>query len=295
MNNSQDQIHRFIFDNTDMRGEITTLHSSYMQALEHQALSDDLKPIFGEFLAASVLLSDMLKFEGILTLQAKGDGAIGLIMAECNHSGHVRGVVRFNDSIPESNTGEPPPSLNTILGNGHLSITLDPDRGERYQGIVALEGETLADSLSTYFSQSEQLPTMIKLSANEKFAGGIFIQCLPAQTIKDQQTREDYWQTAVQLTHTYSAEELFQLPHETLLYRLYNELSCRMFPKKEIRFKCACSKERSANALVSIGEREVHQLINEQGKIRIDCEFCGATYSFRQQDLESLFSQKTVH
>ena len=294
MNNSHDLIHRFIFDNTDMRGEITTLHKSYLEALNHQKLPQNLKSVFGEFLAASALLSEMLKFDGILTLQAKGDGAIGLIMAECNNAGHVRGVVRFNDHATPL-AEDTPTSLNAILGNGHLSITIDPEQGERYQGIVALEGESLADSLSAYFSQSEQLPTMIKLSANDQFAGGIFIQCLPAQMIKNEETRANHWQTAVQLTHTYSAEELYQLPHETLLYRLYHELSCRMFPAKDIQFKCSCSKERSANALVSIGKEEVNQLMLERGQINIDCEFCGAQYEFTQQDISELFKPQTLH
>lgn len=292
---SKDLTHRFIFDQTDIRGEITSLESSYREAFAHQSFPHTLRPLFGEFLAAASLLSEILKFEGILTLQAKGSGDIGLIMAETDHQGHVRGIIRMREDYQAEDEERFSPHLADLLPDGQLVITIEPNKGERYQGIIALEGETLSECISAYFSNSEQLPTYIKLFATEEHAGGLFLQCLPVQEVTDIEQRGELWSTAIQLASTCTEEELFTLDHETLLFRLFNELNCRLFEPKSIQFRCTCSYERTANALSSIGLEEALTLVEEQSEIKVDCQFCGKTYSFDKPAVQKIFGGDTIH
>lgn len=293
---SNDTLQRFLFDETDVRGEICTLENAFTSAFAHQSFPNALVPLFGEFLAAASLLSEVLKFEGILTLQARGKGDLALIMAEAQHNGDVRGIVRL---APEAQDITLPESLDlkTLLGEGVLTITIDPVKGQRYQGIVPITENTLAGCLETYFQQSEQLPTQIQLFANDSHCGGLFLQCLPAQMITDETERQNQWETCTQLANTVTEEELFSLESEVLLTRLFHELTCRVFPSKTIRFNCSCNRERSANALQSLGYEEAEALIRERDIINIDCQFCGKVYSFGESALSEIFpeSGKSLH
>ena len=291
-----DSIRRFIFDDTDMRGEIVTLHDSYQTAYANQQCPDILKPLFGQFLAGVTLLSDVLKFDGIITLQARGDGALPLIMAEATHSGSLRGIVKcdasFDDLTDDKQTLK---SLKELIGHGVLAITIDPTQGARYQGIVPLDAPSLAECIGHYFHQSEQLPTSLSLFANSDHCGGLFLQCLPAQLIKDRDKRQDLWQTAQHLGATLKQNELFELSHTEVLTRLFHELSCRVFEPKAMKFECGCTFERSANALVSLGEKDAFALLEEVKTIKTQCHFCGQEYAFGTKELEDIFSAAGKH
>lgn len=291
MQQDKDQIHRFLFDATDIRGEIVTLEQSFLAATQHQALSPWCKSLLGEFLAAVSLLSETLKFDGILTLQARGDGDVPLIMAETDQLGHVRGIIKPASSAPLATLDLGDAPLPEVIGNGVLVMTIDPKIGERYQGIVPLEKDTLAECLSDYFERSEQLATQFLLFSSPEKCSGMLLQALPAQKVKDAAQREDQWQTVVQLAKTVKQEELFELEHASLLYRLFNEMECRLFPGKTIQFNCSCSKKRSANAITSLGKADAIELIEQQKKIEIDCEFCGSQYTFTRKDIDSLFGE----
>ncbi len=292
MTNS-DITHRFIFEKSDIRGEITSLTDSYTSAYAHQSFPETLRPLFGEFLAAASLLSEILKFEGILTIQAKGSNDVLLIASESDHEGNVRGIIRMQ---PESDTKDFSKSFKEIMGNGHLVITIDPNKGERYQGIIAITSDSLSECLSEYFATSEQLPTFVMLHATNSQASGLFLQCLPSQNVKNSEDREDQWLTAKHLASTCSEDELLTLSHEEILIRLFNEFDCRLFKPKQIKFHCSCTRERSARALVSIGRDEAYELLHERDIINIDCEFCGANYVFSGEDLDELFPPESkVH
>ncbi len=282
-----DTVHRFLFDQTDIRGEIVSLEDTFLDSTRHQDIPASLLPLFGEFLVGAALLSEVLKFEGILTLQARGDSDIGIIMAEANHEGDLRGVVNLNPGAANNDIATK--SFSELLKNGILTITIDPVAGNRYQGIVPIEGKSLSHCLEKYFEQSEQLSTQIQIFSSENRCGGLFIQCLPAQLVLDASEREDHWETAKQLAATLSAEELFSLKNEDVLYRLFNELQCRVFEPKLLRFKCSCTKERSAKALQTIGYTEAISLLKEKDTINMDCKFCGQLYQFRQEDLTAIF------
>ncbi len=290
---SKDQVLRFIFDNTDIRGEVTTLNKCYFAATHHQELSNSLKKVLGEFLAAAVLMSQTLKFNGTLTVQARGDGALSLIMADVSNNGDVRGILQQNQDTTLNNISQL--NLPELIGKGVLSIIISPERGERYQGIIPLEHPTLAECLSSYFENSEQLPTKLWLFANDQNCGGIFLQRLPAQKVTDDQKRKDQWETAIQLAQTTTENELFELDHTQLLYRIFNEMNCRAFKAENLQFNCKCGLEKGEEAIISLGEKDARQLILEQSTININCQFCGQKYGYKNNDLDRIFKRKSLH
>lgn len=285
--NDRDQLQRFIFESCDIRGSIVSLHQSYLEARAHQTLSPTENILLGEFLAAIALLGDSLKFKGILTLQARGDGAIPLIMADINHDMQIRGIVKKHQqlTLPRHTLALP-----DLLGHAVLSMTIDPARGERYQGIVPLQKENIAQCLNEYFAQSEQLPSFFLIFADTEYCGGLFLQALPEHIIQDKEASREFWQTAVQLASTLKPEELFDLNNEDILYRLFHELQCKVFPPSPVNFSCSCNRERSSNAVAVLGKDEACALLQEQGTIVINCEFCGKVYRFDENALKKLFS-----
>ena len=287
----KDQINRFLFDKTDIRGEILTLDNELLDAVEHQSFPVPLMPLFGEFLAAAALLSEVLKFEGTLTLQARGNADVSIIMAEANHQGDLRGIVRPHpdrDIPAQEFEGR---NLKSLVGDGVLTITIDPTKGQRYQGIIPIEHPSLAECLDEYFEQSEQLPTNIQLYSNQHACGGLFLQALPAQEVIDPDRRDDIWTTCCHLARTLKKEEMFSLSNSEILTRLFHEMQCRVFPPKRLQFHCSCTRERSANALQSLGIEDAHALLQERDVIQIDCQFCGKSYAFSAPDLPKIFPE----
>jgi molecular chaperone Hsp33 len=281
----QDLIHRFIFDQADVRGEIVTLDNTLLSALEHQQLPLSAKALLGEFLVAVSLMKELFKVEGRLTLQVRGAGLVPLIVAEANEGRTIRGILKYNDQMGPCDIGHL--TLPEIVGQGVLSITLDPLEGQRYQGIVGLEGTTLAQCLTHYFSHSEQLPTRVWLMSDGAKAGGLLLQALPPSHNANE--HQDVWQTAEYLGDTVTQAELLNLDHAQLLHRLFNEFDVRLFPGQPVAFQCTCSRERSLQAIAALGEADALALLRERHRIDVNCEFCGAFYQFDQQDLLRFF------
>jgi len=289
MNDVNDLLHRFIFDATDIRGEIVSLEQSLTDIFSHQQYPPAIRELLGEFLAATVLLSRTLKFDGILTLQARGDGDLPLIMAEINHQKKVRAVAQLGNQVEWENR-----SLKSLIGQGILSIIIDPDKGERYQGIVPLEEAHLAQCLENYFQQSEQLPTRMWLASNGGQASGMLLQRLPQQ-VTSESINNDAWETQTHLADTTRKEELLELSHKTLLTRLFHESEVRVFDPESISFGCNCSKVRSSRALKQLAQEELQAIIEEDGRITVDCHFCGFQYHYDQHDIDQLFASETRH
>ena len=289
---SNDLLHRFIFDDCDIRGEIVTVGTSYREILSHNGYPQVVQALLGEFVAAVALLSSTLKFDGVVTLQARGEGALSLVMAECSHHNEIRAIVR---PAPEGEIDADAASLSDLLGDGVLAITLDPAKGERYQGVVPLDADNLAGCLEHYFRQSEQLETRFWLAADENAASGLLLQALPQQLSASAEANADQWRTTIALADTVSSEELLRIDHQQLLYRLFHEQSLRLFSPGELRFACSCSRERSAEALKSLGQEDVEHLLVEKGEITIDCQFCNQLYRYNAADIRALFGQGTLH
>lgn len=282
---SKDTSQRFLFENLDVRGEIVALDDSYQEVLSRHHYPAPVAKLLGELLAASALLCGTLKFDGILVLQARSEGPIPLLMVECNSHRQVRGIARYEvEHITEEM------SLDELMPQGILALTIDPAEGKRYQGIVAFEGSSLASSLSNYFASSEQLPTYFWLCADNNQARGLLLQALPAEKELDSEQTGNTWHHLTTLADSLTAKEFLNLDNQTVLHRLYHQEDIRLFKEQAINFYCNCSRERSANALRSLGEADAMELLKEQqGKITIDCQFCNKEYIFDAADVTQLF------
>ncbi|MDT8429598.1 MAG: Hsp33 family molecular chaperone HslO [Pseudomonadales bacterium] len=281
---STDISQRFIFDHADIRGELVTLGDSYLQTVAQHGYTGAVSQLLGQFLAAGVLLGSTIKFAGRLVLQARGDGDIDLIMSEYTSEGNLRGIARFAQQ-PKGN------SFRELVGKGTLVITVDSRLGDPYQGVVALDSDSLALCLQHYFQQSEQLDSWFMLAVDEKRVSAMMLQQLPAQLEADPEVRAEQWQQALHLARTLSRDELLSHDHETILHRLYHEQDLRLFEPRPLRYQCSCSRERTAKALLAIGKQEVDSIVAEQNGVEISCEFCGTEYNFGPGELELLFTK----
>lgn len=282
-----DSIQRFLFAESDVRGEIVQLEQSYQKTLSHHGYPGVVAKLLGEFLAAAALLSETIKFEGVLTLQARSDGEIPLIMAEANSRKELRAIARMADSAKSD-------SFASLLGGGQLSITIEPARGERYQGIVSLNGSNLAECLEQYFTQSEQLSTKLWLFSDGQRAGGLLLQQLPVAAEDDLEQRQDNWQHLVHLAQTTTASELLTLDAPLLLHRLFHQEALQLFEPAGLSFRCSCSRERTLSAIRALGRPEALAIVQSQGSIDVNCEFCHQHYHFSAADVDSIFTQ-TLH
>ena len=285
-----DTLQKFLFDGTDIRGEISSLAASYQAILAQKQYTDAVAALFGEFLVAASLLSATLKYPGIITIQATGAGPIKTIMAECTQGNKLRGIVRGDIAAAASGC-----SLQDFLGSATLAITIEPEGGERYQGIVPLDADNLSQCLEHYFNQSEQLPTQIKLCADRQVASGVLIQQMPSTQQADKIAAD--WQHISALMDTLKTQEQLSLSHSEQLYRLFHEDGVRLFEHQALHFFCSCSRQRTERALVSLGAAEVRDIVEEQGSVLITCEFCDEQYQFSDQDVEAMFSSEppTLH
>lgn len=284
----QDIRQRFLFDGTDIRGEITTLAASYQAIVAQQQYPSSVATTLGEFLVAASLLSATLKFPGIVSIQAMGGEPLNTIMAECSQGSKLRGIVRGDfDAAAKVD------SLKELVGNASLAITIEPEGGERYQGIVPMDASDLSGCLEHYFNQSEQLPTQIKISADKKIASGVLIQQMPNS---NSQTASD-WEHISALMKTLRSEEQLHLSHTEQLYRLFHEDGVRLFEPEALHFFCSCSRQRTEQALISLGDQEVYDICEQQGGIQITCEFCGESYEFNKANIDEMFSSSrpTLH
>lgn len=277
-----DRIQRFLFERTNVRGEIVSLEQAYAEVLSRHDYPSAVNRLLGELLCAVALLTDTVKLDGTLSIEVRGEGALSLLMAESNPGGELRAIARLADTadLPADDIG-----FRELLGEGRIMITLDPTDGHRYQGIVALDQDSLAGCLADYFAQSEQLPTRLWLAANGVRAGGLLLQRLPDESINQD---SDAWGRAVLLADTLKAEELLGLAPLEVLRRLYHEETVRVFDPKALRFGCTCSRERIGGSLLSLGAMELREMLEEQGAIETQCHFCNTRYHFDPDEIEAL-------
>jgi molecular chaperone Hsp33 len=281
MSTERNLTRKFLFDEADIRGEVVHLDSAFRDILDIHHYPPGVSRLLGEFLAASVLLSTTIKFEGRLVLQAKSEGEVPLLMAECSNDLAIRAIARGADSATSS-------EFSRLLSDGHLAITIEPREGQRYQGIVSLDGHNLAACIESYFENSEQLATRLWLACDGAAAAGLLLQQLPAQLVREAPLRQEQWTHACMLAETVQREEVLGLEQTTLLYQLFHEIEVRLFEGHGVRFSCSCSRERCYNALLSIGPAELLKLLEEEeGEVTMDCEFCNQHYRFERSDFDA--------
>jgi molecular chaperone Hsp33 len=283
----RDTLHRFLFERFPIRGHLVHFDAAWRALIEHRQYPDAIRETLGEAVVASLLLAATIKFEGVLSLQLQGDGPMHLLLAQCTSGLGVRGLARYREEAGEAH------KINELIGNGNLTVTLETDEGaQRYQGIVPIEGERLADSLQAYFQNSEQLPTRLWLHADGQGASGMLLQKLPGAgslPAADAALIEDAWRRVQLIADTLTPEELRTLADAEILHRLFSEDDLRLFEPSPVYFRCRCSRERVAGMLQGLGEVETRGVIAERGKVEVHCDFCNRAYIFDAVDVEQLF------
>ncbi|QXO17533.1 MULTISPECIES: Hsp33 family molecular chaperone HslO [Vibrio] len=282
---SKNTLHRYLFDDLSVRGELVQLDDTYQHIISSKEYPAPLQQLLGELLVATTLLTATLKFEGSITMQLQGDGPVSLAVINGDNNQKVRGVARWDGEIADD------ASLHDLMGKGHLVITIEPKKGERYQGVVGLEGDNLAEVLEAYFMRSEQLKTRLWIRTGQLdgklHAAGMLLQIMPDGT-----GSADDFDHLAQLTATVKNEELFSLEANEVLYRLYNQEKVQLFEPQAVEFLCGCSRERSAAAIITVARDELNQILAEDGAVNLHCDYCGTTYSFDSTQVFELFAQQ---
>jgi molecular chaperone Hsp33 len=286
----RDCLHRFLFEHYPIRGHIVHLDASWRALLEHREYPANVRDTLGEAVAASVLLAATLKFDGTLSLQLKGQGPMHLLLAQCSNQLGVRAVARYRDHVGARD-------LSGMSGEGNLTVTLEnDDLSQRYQGVVPLTGDRLADCLRSYFESSEQLPTRLWLHATERGASGLLLQRLSQDAgsargeDKSEAEIDDAWLRVQLLGDTLRPEEIQTLSDRDILRRLFAEDDIRLFEPAPVFFRCRCSRERVTGMLRALGADEVRSVLAEQGKVEVRCDFCNRAYAFDSVDIERILS-----
>jgi len=278
-----DILNRYLFDNLHARGELVNLSQTFQEIVAPHNYPSGVKNLLGELVAATCLLTATLKFEGEIAVQLQGDGPIGYMAVNGNNLQEMRGIARMSSETDAT-------SLQDLIGKGNMVITIRPKNGEPYQGVVALEEETLAECLAHYFEVSEQIPTKIWLFTDENTSqiAGTLIQLLPDAGDKTQQEAD--FDHLCQLTNTIKSDEIFSVDSQELLYRLYHQEEVRLFEPQAISYKCSCSEEKCLNAISQIEPSELDNIIVEQGSVSMTCDYCLTTYQFKRPQLEQFIN-----
>lgn len=278
---------RFIFDDMPVRGLHVRLENVWKHIVGQKHYPAAIRRALGELLAAGTLLSGNLKTDGTLIVQVQGQGRLKMLVVEATSDQTVRATARW-DETAEINDDE---SLTDLLGsNSVFVLTLQPKDAEPWQGVVPLEGGSIAQMLINYTKRSEQLDTQIVLASSDDACGGLLVQRLP-ETEPDAAS----WEHVGTLVQTLTPEELSGLDAQHVLYRLFHETPPRVFDPESIEFACTCSRGKVSDMLLMLGGEEVGGVVAEQGSIQIDCDFCHAKYVFDETDVNALFGADVVN
>lgn len=278
-----DSLRPFLFDDMPVRGGVVRVGAGWAGLLRHVDYPPAVRDLLGRALAAAPLLASGIKFEGRLNIQFQGDGPISLLVVQVTHDLETRGMARFQ-GCPQAG------GLGMLLGHGQLSFTVEPVRigGRRYQAVVALQGDSLEATMSGYFEHSEQLPTRFWLEADGERIGGLMLQRLPGET-DERDAQDEHWQRVLHLAGTITRDELLTLADTTLLRRLFHEEAVRVFDARPITVACRCMQGRISQMLLGLGREEVEQILAEQGRVEVECGFCGRVAVYREGDVQQLF------
>ncbi len=310
-----DQALPFQLDALGVRGRLVRLGSSLDAVIERHGYPLAVARPLAEAMVLCAALATSLKYDGIFTLQISGDGPIRLLVTDLTTDGALRGYAQFDSwklavALGAGHNGEPPEGyVPKLFGRGRLAFTVDQGRHtQRYQGVVPLEGATLADCAHTYFRQSEQLPTGIKIAARRTTDGGmpgapghwrasaLMVQQMPefdaGRIDVDREQREDDWRKAVILMASATEAEMLdpKLPPMTLLHRLFHAEQPRLFARRPFVARCRCSRERIDRVLRSIKREELDDLRDKNGRVAVKCEFCSTEYTYDDRDLDRIYA-----
>ena len=315
-----DAVLPFAVEALDVRGRVVRLGPSIDTILRRHGYPDSVARLLGEAAALTVLLGASLKFEGRFQLQTKTDGPVEMIVVDFEAPDRLRATARF-DAERVAALGSGPARDADLIGNGHLAMTIDQgSAASRYQGVVPMEGQSLEEAAHQYFRQSEQIPTVVRLAVAEAVdgeaghwrAGGLIVQFLPQSIDRARLAdlppgdipeghahlgadapEDDAWVEARSLASTIEDHELVDpnVSSERLLYRLFHERGVRVFDRQPVREICRCSRERVMGMIRSFNPQERRDMVADDGRIVITCEFCSRRYDLDPSDVESEIEQ----
>ena len=278
---SADSVIPFAFETLPVRGALIHLGRTWRRMQRDHDYSPLLAETLGHAAAATGLIAQSLKFDGAITLQIQGSGALQMLVMQCTSAHEMRGMAVMQEDAGERD-------FTDLASGARCAITVDS--GERpYQGIVAMDGESLSASLEHYFQRSVQVPSHIALVANDEVAGGILLQQMPGQPID-----ADDWNRLHFLVATLSTADFAGDAGADLLAKLFAEDDVRAYEARPVRFRCRCSARKTEDVLRMIGEAEARQALTEQGDIEIVCEYCGRRRRYDAVDVERVFAAKPV-
>ncbi|HEY2346026.1 MAG TPA: Hsp33 family molecular chaperone HslO [Xanthomonadaceae bacterium] len=282
---TDDVLLRFLLETSGVRGVLVRLTSTWQAVLERAPYPPAVAGCLGETLAATALMTGHAKIDGRLSVQLRGTGALRSMFAECTRAGTLRGLADYSEPLPE------PLGPRAFGDNSLLAITIENIAaggrdGTRYQGLVGLDADTMAEAFEGYFAQSEQLPTRMLLAADRSHAVGLMLQKLP-----DSVDDTDGWPRAVACFQTLGPDELIATPPRELLFRLFHEDGVCVRDGRTLCFGCSCSRERVAAMLQSLGREEALASTDGQDPpmAQISCAFCGQTYRLGRDEVMALF------
>lgn len=281
-----DSVRRFVLAGGGVRGQWVRLASVWEALREHVDYPAPVRDLLGEAACAAVLLASTLKFEGMLTLQLQGDGAVRLLVVQCNDRFELRALARFDAKAVR-------PDFQVLVGSGQMTVTVETGSSGtgRYQGIVPLVGDSLSRAIEHYCEQSEQLPTVLRLAADARVAGGVLLQRMPSEggdiLATAEQVNELWDQAAIELTDV-EPLDLLTNDSETMARRCGAGEDVRVLAAQAVRFQCRCNPERIAGVLRSLGASELESLIAEQGAVTVTCEFCQKPWIFDAIDVAEI-------
>jgi len=280
-----DILQPFIFEHASIRGYIVNLTETYQSIINQRPYPPAVKKLLGEAMISCLFLSASMKFEGKLSLQFQGDERLPLLVVQCDDQLHLRAMAKYEELLN-------PEDYNLAFLNGKLSLTLSTaHQPNAYQSIVPINSSSVSDNLMLYLTQSEQITNQVWLATSEQQVAGIMLQLMPD---KNTQQQEQFWEYALTMGQTLQPQELLTLDNQVLLHRLYHETELRIFDSRPVYFKCSCGEDKMKNVILLLGETEAQQIVQKQGNIEINCDFCNQHYQFDAIDTAALFHPKSV-
>lgn len=282
-----DKIHRFIFDSFGIRGELVQLEASVQSMLAKHHYPVVIADLLQQVAAVCILLTTTLKFEGKMSVQLQTEGKIKMLVVQANHTLGFRGIARYDKQADYQNM-----TFGDLTTKGHLSITIEPKRGKRYQGYVDLKQDSFAGCIEDYFNQSEQLKTRIWLFNDDNKVTGLMLQALP-----DMLSQESF-DHLVYLSETLTKEECLSIDSDVLLNRLFHQESVRDLLVQDVRFQCGCNKIKMLDSVALFPADELQDIIDKKGIVTVKCEFCLNQFDFSEVEIKShqaMTGNKTKH
>ncbi len=274
------RVRGFLFEQLDIRGAWVQLGPAWRDMIAGRDYADPAVELLGQLAAVTTLITSNLKQAGRLTFQMRGDGAVSLLIMDCDEQMRLRGMARTDSGVSAG-------SLPNLLGAGSLTLTLDTaDMREPYQSHVPLQGETVAAVFEHYLAQSEQSPTRLWLVANHETAAGLFLQALPGASLRD----ADGWNRVQILADTVKPDELLGLGAIKLIERLFPEEDVRVYDPRQVVYHCPYDPDKIYSMLHSLGQAECEAVIAEQGEIRVHDDICNHEYVLDAAAVTALFA-----